>query len=273
MTYISVTDVRRASGVPTTLVSDTEITGFINSVEKDMERWLNTKFTPTEEIDVANGTGSGIYYAKRKPLLAVRELITNDTTITPSSLEVYKDSGKIVLGVDSEAGTHVILARTIRCRYIYALQERSDTDTVTTTASVAGSAIVLVVSSESGFTAGDWVEVYGIDGNTEWAKVTVVASLAITVDVLVFAHASGSKVVKTQVPEYIKRYLELEATIAVALNAIGSTYTFNASYNLSEFSVVKGVPYTHWRESFEKAVKERDFRRGQIRPQYSMAMS
>ena len=153
------------------------------------------------------------------------------------------------------------------------MQERSDTNTITDADSTAGSSVALSVASETAFADDDWVEVYGIDGNKEVGQVTGTDTGEITIDELAFDHASGSKVVKLQIPEFIKRYMEIEAGIACALNAIGATYTFNASYGLSEFNVVKGVPYTHWRESFEKMVKERDFRKSQIRPQFHMGMN
>ena len=67
--------------------------------------------------------------------------------------------------------------------------------------------------------------------------------------------------------------MECEAAIYVAINAIGATYTFNASYQIGELSVTKGVPYTHWRESVSQMLKERENLRRLIKPRPYIGVS
>ena len=67
--------------------------------------------------------------------------------------------------------------------------------------------------------------------------------------------------------------MELEAGLYVAINAIGSTYTFNAGYQIGDFSVTKGVPYTHWRESVSQMLKERENLRRLIKPRPYIGVS
>ena len=104
-------------------------------------------------------------------------------------------------------------------------------------------------------------------GNREVAKInTITDATHIVLDELVLAHESGSIVVKLECPYHIKRYMELEAAIAVGLQAVGKTYTFNASYGLGDFNVVKGVPYTHWRETIVQNIKERNALQSKVKP-------
>ena len=268
MSYLNVDDVRTASGAPSSLITDAQITSIITLVEKEMERWINTKFTPTETIEALDGSGKNNIFTKQNPVLAVRALKTNDTSITLSSLNIYKESGKIEFGRESETSMFIAKSKDTWIKYLYGLLVESSIRTKTDAASTAGTSVALSVLSESGFAAEDWVESYGMDGNREVAEISATDTGEITVDELVQAHESDSIVVKLEIPDFIKRYMEIEAAISVAINAIGSTYVFNASYSLGELSVVKGVPYTHWRESMEKLLKERKMRvdRIKIRP-------
>ena len=266
MTYISVTDVRRASGAPSSLITDAYITSIIEVVEGEMERWVNTKFTPTQTIQTLDGSGSNRFFTHKNPLLAVRGLNTNDTDITLTSIKIYKESGKIELGEDSETAQFLAKSQDTKVKYLYGLLEESSTNTTSSAATTAGTDVEISVVSESGFSDEDWVEIYGMDGNREVAQInTDPTTGVIQVDQLVLTHESGSTVVLLQIPYYIKRYMEIEAALAVAINAIGATYTFNASYSLGELSVVKGVPYTHWQSSVEKLLKERNMRKDRIK--------
>jgi len=125
------------------------------------------------------------------------------------------------------------------------------------------------VTSISGFADEDWVEIYGMDGKQEVAQISGdPVGTTIVVDQLVQAHESGSTIVKLQIPYKIKRYMEIEASIYVAVFAIGGTYTFNTSYSLGELTVNKGEPYPQWREVIQRMINERKMRREtlKIRP-------
>ena len=267
MTYISVDDVRRASGAPSSLISDATITSFIELVEPEMERWLNTKFVPTEKIDILTGSGSERIFTTKNPLLAVRELSTNSTDVSVAELEIKKSSGKITLANDAEVGTFLIKDNDTIIKYLYGLLEDSTTSSTTSAAETAGTDVSIALASITGFSDEDWCEIVGMDGFREVFQINgTPAAGAIVADQLIFAHESGSTVTKLQIPYHIKRYMEIEAAIGVAINAIGATYTFNASYSLGELSVVKGVPYTHWRESVQRLVAEREMRQARIKP-------
>lgn len=274
MTYITVSDVRYASGVPTSLASNAAIEHAIAIIEPMTERAMNTKFKPTLRIDILDGTGKNHFFTDKNPLLRVEALKSDDNSLDVDALEIYKSSGKIALGINSDSSIFVEKQRSIVCKYRFGLLDQDDdTQTTISAAASAGSSVNVTVASATGFTENDWVEIYGMDGNKEVAQITAISGTTFTLDKISFDHEADSILIKIQIPQYIKRFMELEATIYVALNAIGATYTFNASYNLADLQVTKGVPYTHWRESLEKAIKERESLRRIIKPRFKIVVN
>lgn len=274
-TYITAADVRIASGAPESLISDADINEVIDLVEPEVERWLNSKFTPTEIIEKYDGSGTEVLMLNQKPVLAVRALKTDESTVSPEYVQVYKNSGKIVLKTTAEETRFIRDVRDdkkVIIKYLYAWMKESSTKTLSIADASIGTSVAISVTAGEGadFEVDDWVEVYGMDGTREAAQVTAQDDDSVTVDQLVHDHESGSIVVKLEIPPEIKRYMEIEAAIAVAINAIGATYTFNASYSLGELSVVKGVPYVHWEASTRKLIIEREFRKERLGPMPSI---
>lgn len=275
MTYITADEVRNISGVPTSLITDAQLNEFIGQVEPEMERWLNTSFTPKEKIDIMDGNGTIRMFVTKNPLLTVRELTLNDsTTITPAYIDWYKPSGKVWLSSSAESTSFTTGQQNTFIKYIYGFLDESSTSTATTADVTAGTSVSLTVSSITGFSEDDWVEIYGMDGKREAAQINAAPSgSTIQVDQLVKAHESGSVVVLLEIPEFIKKYMIIEASICAAINAMGATYVFNASYSLGELNVTKGVPYTHWKASMDYLLKERELRRARIKPRPSILVN
>jgi len=267
MTFITADDVRRASGAPTSLISDTLIDEAIIIVEDEMKRWMNTAFVPTVRIDIVDGNSLPRMFTMKNPLLSVRALTINDSTsITPSKIDWEKQSGKIMMTHDSESASFTNGTNNTFIKYLYGLLEDSATETTTSVDVLVGTDVALSVASITGFSKDDWVEIYGMDGTKEVAQINdTPAGTTIQVDQLVKTHESGSVVMKLQIPYYIKRYMEIEAAIYVAVYAIGGTYTFNTSYSLGDLSVNKGEPYPQWREVIQRMINERKMRRATIR--------
>ena len=266
MTFISADEVRNRSGAPSSLITDAQLDEYIGEVEAGMAKWLNTSFTPKQVIEVRDGTNLNRITTRKNPLLSVRKLKSNTSTvIDPSTLNLHKPSGKISLTNTSEAGIFVTGQANTIIKYLYGLLEESDTETTTTAIASSGTTVSLAVSAITGFSKDDWIEIYGMDGKRELAKITTAPiGTTIVVDELIHDHESGSVVVLLQIPEYVKTYMMIEAAICAAINAIGATYVFNASYSLGDLSVTKGVPYTHWQSSVEKLYKERAMRKERI---------
>lgn len=275
MTFISATEVRNVCGAPSSLISDTVMNQYITEVEAEMARWINTAFVPTEKIDIVDGNSTGRMFVMKNPILSVRALTLNTSTaITPSEINWYKSSGKIMLGTDAEAATFTSGQQNTFIKYLYGMLEESSTSTSSTADVVVGTTVTVPVTAITGFAKEDWVEIYGMDGKREAAQISAAPSgTDLVVDQLVQTHSSGSQIVKLEIPQHIKKYMLIEAGICAAINAIGATYTFNASYSLGELQVTKGVPYTHWRESVQRLMDERKMRQARIKPRPSILVN
>lgn len=265
MTIISVSDVRNRSGAPSSLINDDSIEHAIEIVEESMKKYLNCEFTPKQDIEVLTSDRKNYFYTTEIPLLTVRELKSDDNTLDVSKLHTYR-SGKVILSNDADISLLSTNQKGITIKYIHGYVTETDTDTETTSDASSGSSVALDVSDSSDFASNDWVKIIGMDGNEEVAKITSTSSGQITVDKLIKDHESGSIVTKVDTPEFIKQYLELETAIYVAINAVGATYTFNASYSLGDLNIQKGVPYTHWSESLKQNMKERNEMKKRVKP-------
>ena len=270
-TYITVAEVRTASGDFDEKVSDARIEGIIDRIEKTSEKWLNTKFTPTAIIETQTGNKTTFAILEKNPVLAVRALEINETSVTPAYIKAFKDSGKIVLTTEAEVSRFTSSAvGDVIISYLYGWVQESSTSTTIDTASEAGSSVALSVASESGFTALDWVEIYGTDGNREVAQVSATDTGELTVDQLVYDHVSGSTVVLLEIEANVKRYLEVESAITVVTAIIGATATDITGHQLGDLRVQKGEPYAQWRATLISLRAERDELKTRIKPKFSI---
>ena len=267
MGYISISDVRRTCGIGKEVISDLDVTLIIAECIPQIERIFNTKFTPTERIDILDGNGTIRIILDKNPLLAVRELKIDGDTEDPSHLNIYKESGKIELDSDKSLtnSTFKTGSKHVRIKYIYGWVEESTTNTKTSANSIAGTSIELSVDSITGFLNEDWVEIYGMDGNKEVAQINLdpVGNI-IQVDQLVLTHELGSKLVKLQINEIFKKLMNYACSIAMVARIVGQSYTDTVGYGLGELSIQKGEPYTQWRETATQLIKERDRLMGTI---------
>ena len=174
-----------------------------------------------------------------------------------------------MIALKNTASTSNILNKnqSVIVKYLYGLLDESDTDTTLSTASTAGSSVSIEVADTSSFTANDWVILYGTDGHREVAQVSSITDgTNMVIDQLVDTHDTSTKIIKLECPYFIKRFMEIEAAIYIAINAIGSTYTFNTNYSLGEMSVSKGVPYPHFSTQVQKLIAERNRLSEMIKP-------
>ena len=267
MTFITVQEVRDRSGVPASLITNTQITSYISQVEKEMARWMNTKFVPTVKIEVRSGNSRRIMFTRKNPLLSVRELKVNSTqSITPQYVNSHEPSGKMELANGAETSTFLSGSQNTIIKYIYGFLDESETYTTLNTASTISTDVALEVADITDFAINDWVTIYGMDGNKEVAQINLApVGTTIQVDKLVKTHEASSSIVKLEIPKFIRTYMMIEAAICCGMNALGATYTFNAGYQLGDLQVAKGVPYTHWRESLIYNYKEREMRKHRIK--------
>jgi len=272
--YVTVASVRRTSGIGSSEINDTDVEAIIVECEPQIERHFNTVFTPKERIDILDGNGTIRIFLDKNPLLAVRALKIDGDTEDPAYLHIYKESGKIELDTSQDLTNSLFKAgsKKVICKYLYGWLEESSTETTTSAASVAGTSVELSVASETGFSADDWVEIYGMDGYKEAAQVSSTDTGTITVDQLVYTHESGSKIVKLQINEIFKKLMNFACSIAMVARIVGQSYTDIVGYGLGEFHVQKGEPYTQWRETATQLIKERDRLLSRIKPRPSVVV-
>lgn len=265
MVYITVASVRRTCGIGSSEISDADVTSTIEEVEAQVPRYFNTVFTPTELIETQDGNGTNRLILMQNPVLAVRDLYIDGDQEDTANLHVYKGSGKIVLNTSASTSTFIKKQNAVTIKYIYGMMEESSTSTITDAASTAGTSVALSVVSETGFSVDDWVEIYGMDGFKEAAKVSGTDTGEITVDQLVQTHESGSTVVKLQISANFTKLMNLVTSIALVARIVGESYTDIVGYTLGELQVQKGEPYTQWRETAIQFIKERDDLMGRIK--------
>ncbi len=260
-TYVTLVSVRRTVGIAAAQISDTDVGAIIAEVEPQVEREFNTKFTPTERIDILDGNNTYRIMLDKNPLLAVRELKIDGDTEDPAHLNVYKESGKIELdsSQDLTNSTFKEGSKKIRIKYIYGYVEDSSVSSTTSAAEVAGTSVSIALASITGFTENSWVEIRSMDGNVEVAQINAAPGAgAIVVDQLVLGHESGSTVVQLQVNQIFTKLMNIFCSIAMVARIVGESYTDIVGYTMTEFSVQKGEPYTQWRETATQLIKERD---------------
>jgi hypothetical protein len=270
MSYINVNDVRIAGGFPAELISDNDISHCLSVVEEYVERSTNTSFTPVQRIEFHDGTNTEFFYTLKNPVLRVDYLESYNSEIDLENIWIERESGKISLKNTANVSRFFGMPNGIRVRYWTAFLI-NDKSFKTISADVSkGSGVSIVLDDATGLEENDWVEIKNVDGTFTSVKILSVLGNVIDVDNLLIDVKSNSTLTKLIIPEYIKRFIELEAVIYLALNAIGATYVFNASYSLGDLNVTKGVPYTHWRESLEKAIKERNTLRNIVKPRFKI---
>lgn len=259
MSLTTIAEVRRISGVTIDLVPDDDVTETIAEAEAEVESYLNAAFTPKKRMDTLNGNYTNRILVERNPLLALRKLKIDGTDITiDGNIFVTKESGKLELNPNGspEETRFKGKQKAIKITYVHGWLKESNTETLITSPSSPGSSIDLGVVSESGFTVNDWIEIYGMDGNREAAKITAVTTNQITVDNLSFSHENESTIVKLEVSEVIKKLMRLISGIALVARVVGESFKDITGYTLGEFHVQKGEPYTQWRETALQLQKE-----------------
>ena len=257
-TYITVASVRRTVGISVDEISDADVEATIVEIEAQVPRYFNTQFVPTEKIEILDGDGTNRLRVNQNPLLSVRELKDDGTTIDPANLEIKKEPGYIFLGSGATTQKFSDKKNKIVIKYIYGTVEDSSTSTTSSAAEVAGTAVSVAVASESDFSEEDWVEILGMDGHREVAQVSSSSTGVLVLDQLVQTHELGSTITKLQININFTKIMNLIASIALVARIIGQSYDENTGYSLGELSIQKGEPYTQWRETANQFIKERD---------------
>jgi len=257
--FATVAEVRRICGIAATEISDVDVGLMIVDAEAKIPRFFNTYFKPTEVIEINDGEGTSRHHLEKNPVLGVRALKIDGTTVDPDDLELQKESGYIFLGTGAEVPTFSSKRNSVVVKYVYGSVIHSQTvSTTSSAATIAGTGVSVSVASETGFAENDWVEILGMDGYREAAKITATGVGSITLDQLVLTHESGSSIVKLEVEHIFIELMNTVCAIACVARIIGQSYTDIVGYTLAEMHVQKGEPYTQWRETANQLIRQRD---------------
>lgn len=274
--YITIANVRTTVGIDSTAISDGDVTEMTEDVEFQIERFLNTTFTPKEEIDILDGSGKPTIFTSHSPLLAVRSLADDGTSLTVGTDVEFTQAGRIRTTSDSPINYFTTKNNGVIIEYLHGWRifpESGGTETTTSAAATAGTTVSLTVGSISGFSDNDWIEIYGTDGNREVAQIGgSPTGTTIIVDEINYSHVSGSLVRLLEVPNIILRLMKISSALALVARIIGDSADDIVGYTMGEFQVQKGEPFTQWRETARQLIAERDRILAKVQPRLAMGM-
>lgn len=265
--YVTVAEARVVSGLDDTQISDADMTEFIEDIEFEIERYMNARFTPFVEIDTIDGNAKNSIFTKKAPLLTVRSLESNDSSISIIDIDFNK-TGRIRLGTTSETQAFLQKKNSVIIKYVHGRVDWDlTTETATDTASAVGTSVALSVLSETDFSANDWVEIFGTDGFREVAQISGAPTTGeIVLDQLIYTHASGSLIRKLEIAPLMKRLIKVCVGIAAVTRAVGQSFDDIVGYTIGEFQVQKGEPFTQFRETIVRLTKQKDEILKRVRP-------
>jgi len=258
-TTVNVTDVRNLSGVDSTILDDTAITNIITRVEAETLKTFNIKVTPTITIDMVNIISRDKVNVKKTPLLAVRRIQQNNSSIDLDDIK-FKSIGVIRKDFLRFYNYNSYFRRNnmLYVEYYYGYVDVKDDQEFTTSALSAGTSVNITVSDESIYAVDDYIRIKGFDGHVDVAKITATTTNQITVDELKLSHESNSLIEIFTRPSLIDDYILYQCALNASESAIGNTYRIASSYSAPEYSVTKGVPHPHFTSSVDSLTKERD---------------
>jgi len=268
-TSANINQVRAFSGAPETLISDTTIKILLDSITEQVREKYKVNFTPVKAIEVSEGNGGVGYNVMKRFPLKILELTIFNTVIDIDKVHLDWASGEI--NMQSDISTNAVnfnvfpvQPNTVKIKYLNAWMDKTDIVSESTSDSIAGNGIVIPIDEIDGLNVDDWVWIEGLDRRSEVAKITAVGTTDITVDKLSQTHEEGSILTKLKKSKLLSDYVLYETAIAVAINAIGSTYQLATGYSQEGVQAQIGVAWTHWRNNLDSNIKQRDILKRQI---------
>lgn len=252
MSLVTSNEVREIAGVGDDITTDAVITSLIEEVEKKTYSYFNIYSTPTKVIEIVDGNNKNQIRVNKPYIWKLLEFKTGDTDLDISYTNINPLSG--IITIDNRQIPYYLsqYRNSVKIKYLSGFMEKTTTITESSADIELGTAVVIAVDDETGFSVDDWVLIEGMDGNREAAKITATGTDEITVDQLVQDHESGSVITKLSTHELLRQFVLLESAVYTSINAIGGSYNFATGYTFPEYTVQKGVPYTHFAKVVDK---------------------
>ena len=261
MALITKTQIRALCGIGTDIVDDTKLDNIITEVENKTLNYFGVNPTPKKMIEILDGNNKNTIMINKPYILKLLELKVSDNSIDLSNVTINIKSG--IITIDNTKNPYIFLPykNGIKLKYLSGFMDK-DTTSITEidTGVSAGSSVEIVVDDESIFEEDDWVLIEGTDGKREVAQITAVSrdNSSITVDLLVQDHEEESIVIKMKTDDSYIQFLLYETALSTSITAVGGSYNFATGYTFPEYSVQKGVPYSHFVKAINDLEKQRD---------------
>lgn len=264
---VTIAEVRAISGAPSSLIDDTTVSTQIDLVQEQTRKKFEIEFFPTTAIETLTGNLKDKIMVQEQFPLTVFSLFNGDTEIDAENIYVHTENGIIELYGDTSVSSQFgnLGSRfsnfdlDIKIKYLFGVVERNrDVQSETTATIAAGTTVSVDFIDASNFAVNDFVFIEDLNQQKEVAKITVISTNTVTFERLVNSYESGALVTKAKTHELVRSFVLYEAALAVAVNAIGSTFSVATSYSVPELTVVKGVPWTHWANNFDRNQKLRN---------------
>lgn len=261
---VGTADVRRCCGIGSDEISDSDIVLLIEEAERETEKFLNASINPKTSIESHDGTELGaagkILYLNHLPILQVKEIKVDGTTVSPEYVNVFSGSGKMVLSDDAEetewddteTKNNVI-------KYSHGLIEETLTTTETTEGITSPTENYSVKASDiTGLNQNDYVRIEGMDGNSEITQVDNSPSNGSFQADIYLTHETSSIITLMTTPKIVDRLIALTASLMLVSREVGQSYDDITGYSVDGLQVQLGEPYTQWRETAVQLRKEFD---------------
>lgn len=260
---ITTQELRDLSGAPESLITDTQINSFLTLVREKVKTVLRIVTTPTTNMEIIPILDPTNIQVNNSPLLSIISLNVNDTNYNLNEIHfrrsgtIFKDGGDFYNYSSSSRKYKA------KVKYIYGYVEE-DTQTVQfIDTNVSSGTSTITLNDATNYRVNDWISIEDFNGFKEIVEINSISNNDITVT-LQNSYSGDIKITTLIEPKIIEEFVKYETCMAIALNAIGNTYTFNTSYSKGGASFNKGVPYPHWEKSFNTNQKLRDEIRGII---------
>lgn len=271
---ITAAEIRRIIGVSSTDISDADMNSIVNDAEYEVERILHTTFVPKKRVDIITNTdGSNVAMLRKTPILQLVSIQVGGetgTSVSPRYVDVYPESGKIVLSDSAEKTEFDDTKDNMNAiEYYFGKMEETDTDTYTTEYLYPNisSGTTFSVGTTTNIDTDNYIKIVGTGGHEEVTKVTGTSMANVTLTAKVSKrYGTGTRVVKMETPRMVTELIRTIAGIMAAIHMVGSTYTFATSYSIPEHSVTKGVPYPHFEKVLNRLTEKQNNLLKYLRP-------
>lgn len=125
--WISPEDVWRTAGIDANVVARGDVMWFIERAVSEVEDSITKKkWTPTTVTETYEGDESNTLVLDNYPVISLTSLTIDGTSITPANVDIWKDTGKILLTDEAEETkfkTTTSGERLIEATYVYGTSE------------------------------------------------------------------------------------------------------------------------------------------------------